>query len=709
MAYDTGNPIGSTDARDLSDNAQNLDIAVNGNQARWTDRLGVSRPTWAGMSHYNDIGAYAGGLEITGYNEIFIYSGEYYRAKASTVLPYTTIGTWSTDDDYFVSIGDAALRQDIVNSADTTIGHYRNAVNCNQYGGLNAAFASSDTLGKIIVVTDAQAMTANIDTAGRGLVVEYGGMITTTAHTLTIAGPFKAGRYQVFAGDGDVAFKGGLTVEAYPEWWGADPSYIPGTDTGGDSTAAFQKCADSLYLSQDRLLTDTNKVLRTIAFIISGCYKITSTVIISGDLQMKGRTAGVWVSTPMIVHVPLNTTDPAITFRFVGMSCRVENVSFSLRSTVDIPGSYFFYNPAGGTTSLYFHRNHIGGYYGKGAFLYLESVDDVEISGNVFDISSETNGTVRIDTGTNIRISGNDFFRTTVGINLTTSYSGVVINNNTFWGAVGGTAPNRGVLLDCSAASDVTISGNSFRGVNNSSDNQGVYIKASTAELIINSSGNTFNTYREAFYFITGSNLVTLNSNGDFYKDCKQYLGASAVTNANIRVKGVNGNAGTFIQDPSDTSLFPNMEFDLRGRGYIYPVPVEYNREFRSNTLDSAPGGTTFTIYPLSFVALTSGQYAAFKLYITTIITSGGVDYTYYGEHLCSISNLNGSVTFTTDIVKENKHSYITSVTPYNTLIGPYHVVRGNVVTNTMAAPSSVSTIIKVEIISNSAGVAAKI
>jgi hypothetical protein len=41
--YNTGNALGSTDARDLSDNAQNLDKAVNGTDEKWTDRLGRQR------------------------------------------------------------------------------------------------------------------------------------------------------------------------------------------------------------------------------------------------------------------------------------------------------------------------------------------------------------------------------------------------------------------------------------------------------------------------------------------------------------------------------------------------------------------------------------------------------------------------------------------------------------------------------------------
>ena len=48
MAYNTGNAIGSADARDLYDNAQNLDKAMNSTDATWVDRLGVVRPTLKG-------------------------------------------------------------------------------------------------------------------------------------------------------------------------------------------------------------------------------------------------------------------------------------------------------------------------------------------------------------------------------------------------------------------------------------------------------------------------------------------------------------------------------------------------------------------------------------------------------------------------------------------------------------------------------------
>lgn len=54
--YKTGNPIGSTAAKDLYDNAENFDTAVNDRSSDyWTDRLGVSRQTWSGIERSGGI------------------------------------------------------------------------------------------------------------------------------------------------------------------------------------------------------------------------------------------------------------------------------------------------------------------------------------------------------------------------------------------------------------------------------------------------------------------------------------------------------------------------------------------------------------------------------------------------------------------------------------------------------------------------------
>lgn len=49
MAYNTGNPVPSSDPRDLFDNSTNLDAGVNGTEFNWNDRLGKVRLSWAGI------------------------------------------------------------------------------------------------------------------------------------------------------------------------------------------------------------------------------------------------------------------------------------------------------------------------------------------------------------------------------------------------------------------------------------------------------------------------------------------------------------------------------------------------------------------------------------------------------------------------------------------------------------------------------------
>jgi len=53
--FNTGNPIGSADVKDLSDNAKNFDIAENSvTEEAWIDRLGKLRKTWFGIERGAD-------------------------------------------------------------------------------------------------------------------------------------------------------------------------------------------------------------------------------------------------------------------------------------------------------------------------------------------------------------------------------------------------------------------------------------------------------------------------------------------------------------------------------------------------------------------------------------------------------------------------------------------------------------------------------
>lgn len=125
MPYNTGNPVPSTDARDFMDNVQNTDVAVNTQELTWTDRLGVTRKTFAGMEAeatealsrlgYQIIGDYASGLVMQNFGQVFRKDGEFYRAKAELALPYSLTGDWAVDAPKFVSVGDAVLRQELAN------------------------------------------------------------------------------------------------------------------------------------------------------------------------------------------------------------------------------------------------------------------------------------------------------------------------------------------------------------------------------------------------------------------------------------------------------------------------------------------------------------------------------------------------------------------------------------------------------------------
>tara|TARA_R110000850_G_scaffold219874_1_gene345303 strand:+ start:67 stop:2469 length:2403 start_codon:yes stop_codon:yes gene_type:complete len=129
--FNTGNPLGSSDPRDLFDNAAVADKLVTGDKPAYGDRLGKSRKSWQGMedefaafiaaSGYEFVGDYAAGIEITGYNQVVRdTAGEFWRVSGTTNLPYTTTGSGMPEGGAFVSAGDAVLRQDLAaeNGAD---------------------------------------------------------------------------------------------------------------------------------------------------------------------------------------------------------------------------------------------------------------------------------------------------------------------------------------------------------------------------------------------------------------------------------------------------------------------------------------------------------------------------------------------------------------------------------------------------------------
>lgn len=118
--YNTGNPIGSTDARDRSDNSENLDLAVNSLSQTFVDRFGVTRDTLEGIyqkSAYYRAGTFDAGYTLTNNRQTLAYgnieyswSGSFPKVVAAGATPATSGGIGA---GAWVDRTDVALRGDI--------------------------------------------------------------------------------------------------------------------------------------------------------------------------------------------------------------------------------------------------------------------------------------------------------------------------------------------------------------------------------------------------------------------------------------------------------------------------------------------------------------------------------------------------------------------------------------------------------------------
>lgn len=125
----TGNPIGSTDYRDLQDNMQIAEEFSNSSAEHVVDRLGITRRTIAGMDaqfsarieslgYDLSLGDYGAGKTIADRGQVVLRLGEYYKASASASLPLVLTGTWIDDSENLVNVGDGVLRQELVANAN---------------------------------------------------------------------------------------------------------------------------------------------------------------------------------------------------------------------------------------------------------------------------------------------------------------------------------------------------------------------------------------------------------------------------------------------------------------------------------------------------------------------------------------------------------------------------------------------------------------
>ena len=165
--YLTRDPVPSADMRNVFDNAQNLDLALNDlTSSLWTDRLGRSRMSWFGLesafsvklsdfesrftsqiveqeatfdasqadkenrfqhflvsSGYVFLGDYEDGpFQFSARNQYIRYNNQYYRLNAATDVGFTTTGTDATsfanDVTHFVLMDGDTLRQELKNTSN---------------------------------------------------------------------------------------------------------------------------------------------------------------------------------------------------------------------------------------------------------------------------------------------------------------------------------------------------------------------------------------------------------------------------------------------------------------------------------------------------------------------------------------------------------------------------------------------------------------
>jgi len=127
MAYDTGNPIGSSDPRDLRDNSENIDVMSNTTSlTTWTDRLGNNRKTLFGITSEIDaeLAAFQSIIEINTQtvDAYTLVIGDATRAGKIVEMNYATANTLTIppDSEVYMSIGSViGVRQ--MGAGQTTI------------------------------------------------------------------------------------------------------------------------------------------------------------------------------------------------------------------------------------------------------------------------------------------------------------------------------------------------------------------------------------------------------------------------------------------------------------------------------------------------------------------------------------------------------------------------------------------------------------
>lgn len=241
MDYNTNNPVGSTDPRDLYDNAANADRAVNGQEVEWTDRLGKARKSWAGMEKmvgdflvaqgYESVFViYAAGAVVERQTQLVQRDGELYRVKLAADIPLGLTGNWAVDAPKLQAVGDAFLRS-ILQGANGSnfVGH--------EGGTVRSALLDLDV--RLDDAAEALAITTMALKNARALTAAHNKMRSGQALRICCQGDSMTAGYDVSSADKVPADNGDWATHAavtYP----AALRYLLGLSTGTVHTVLNQ-------------------------------------------------------------------------------------------------------------------------------------------------------------------------------------------------------------------------------------------------------------------------------------------------------------------------------------------------------------------------------------------------------------------------------------------------------------------------------------
>ena len=431
-------------------------------------------------------------LDSTGRAEI--YGTGYYKFVLKTSAGVTI---WTLDN--VQGIGETAF---------TTIGDYAN--------DFDAAITVIGATETTLYVDDTATMSANVTVpATCSVVVLKGGSIDQSTYTLTINGPFDAGRYQVFTGTGDVTFGTGAVLCVYPEWWGANS--VPGTT---DMTTEIQAAIDSITAGE--------------VFFHGETYTISSPLIPESYVNLVGMGGAT-------IKLAANSDDDMLDFTGSDTDVGFYNLIFDNNGANQTKSTAT--NTIHATTQV--KRLTIKNCTFKGsassALLLNASLahEDVIISGNKFIdyyqtavtfwgvVRGEINNNIFDNTGVSPSGNGN-------GISVSNISTDIVVSDNTISMGESG-AESFGIETGTSGTTRVTITGNTVNA-GDYANHGGISIAETTNSTV---SGNSITkTQTIAAIELSKSSNITVSGNSIYDIDSP----GIAVNGANHTIS-ISGNS----------------------------------------------------------------------------------------------------------------------------------------------------------------------